>query len=118
RLEQRRNGGEGGRLRPRLEPGQDAARPRHGFRRRAEPLLELRCERLRPDENVDLEEALEAPRLEIARPRQYLLPVAHERLGVEHRRVLEDANSSLEELGMVKLLRGRACPVVRVRGDE
>ena len=37
--------------------------------------------------HVDLEEALEAPRLEVAGAREHLLAVADERLRVQHRRV-------------------------------
>ena len=67
---------------------------------------------------VDLEEALEAPGLEVARSCEQLVAVAHEGLRVQHRRVLEDAHAGVQEPRVVELLRPRARPVVRVRRDE
>jgi hypothetical protein len=72
----------------------------------------------RAELKVDLEEALQAPRLEVARPGEQLLAVADERLRVQHRRVLEDADAGVEQLRVVELLRGGAGPVVRVGGHE
>ena len=99
-------------------PGKLAAGRRNCLGRRAEPLVELRRGGLRPNLEVDLEEALQAPGLEVARPREQLLTVAHERLGVQHRRVVEDANPGLQERSVVELLRSSAGPVVRIRRDE
>src|SRR5215204_2121554 len=116
--EQRREAGEHDCLGPLPRPGQPLPRSRDRLGRRAEPLVELRRDGLRPNLKVDLEEALQAPRLEVAGAREQLLTVAHERLGVEHRRVLEDANAGVQQLRVVEPLRRGAGPVVRVRRDE
>ena len=101
-----------------LAPGEGAARAGDLLGRRAEPLVELRRDGLGAEPQVDLEEPLEAPRLEVARPGEQLLAVPDERLRVEHRRVLEDPHARVEQRAMVELLRRRARPVVRVRGHE
>ena len=87
----------GSRARPLAPAGERAPGSRHCLRRCAEPLVELRRERRRPDLQVDLEEALEAPGLEVAGSGEHLLAVAHERLGVEHGRVLEDPHARVEQ---------------------
>ncbi len=71
-----------------------------------------------PNLEIDLEEALEAPGLQIARSGEQLLAVADERLRVQHLRVLENADACVQERSMVEVLSARAGPVVRVRGDE
>jgi hypothetical protein len=68
--------------------------------------------------DVDLEEALQAPGLDVARPREQLLVVAQERLGMGHGRVLEDPHARVGQGGVVELLRGRARPGVRVRTNR
>src|SRR5262245_22535559 len=82
-LEQR--GDRSQRLSPRAlsETGQATARPGHGDRRRGEALLELRCDGLGADEQIDLEEPLQAPRLEVAGAGEQLPSVPDERLRVE-----------------------------------
>ena len=68
--------------------------------------------------HVDLEEALEAPRLEVAGAGEHLLAVADEGLRVQHRRVAEDAHARVQQLGVVEALRGGARAVVGARRHE
>jgi hypothetical protein len=112
-----REAGEQGRLRAFFHARQPSPGSRDRLCRDAEPFVELRCDGRGPKQEVDLDEALQAPRLEIARPGQQLLAVPHERLRVEHRRVLE-ADAGGEQASVVELLRCRTGPVVRIRGDE
>ena len=72
----------------------------------------------RAHEQVDLEEALEAPGLEVAGAGEHILAVAHERLRVKHRRMLEDPHARVEQRLVVESLRGRARPVVRLPRHE
>ena len=67
---------------------------------------------------IDLEEPLQAPRLEVARADEHLLAVGDERLRVQHGRIPEDLNACIEEPLMVKLLGRTARPVVRARRHE
>jgi hypothetical protein len=55
----------------RLRPGEEDLLGRDG-----EPLLELRCESLGADQEVDLEEAFQIPGLEVARSGEELFAVA------------------------------------------
>ncbi len=99
-------------------PGQRPARGRGGFGGRREALVEQPGEVLRAHEQVDLEEALETPRFEVACADEDILAVAHERLRVKHRGMLEDPHARVEQRLVVESLRGRACPVVRLRRHE
>ena len=67
---------------------------------------------------VDLEEALEAPRVEVAGADEHVLAVAHERLGVQHRGVLDDAHAGVEQRLVMEPLGGRTRDVVRLRRHE
>src|SRR3954465_13978524 len=117
-LEQRRDRGQRPRPRALLQPGQAASRPGDLDARRRDPLVELRSDSLGAYEQVDLEEALQTPRLEIARAGEQLLAVPHECLRVQHLRVLVDHDAAVEELRVVRLLRAGTGPVVGIRRDE
>src|SRR6185503_2294218 len=88
------------------------------FGGRAEALLELRRDISGPELEVDLEEALQAPCVQVARSGEYLLAVADERLGVKHGRVLDDPHARVEETRVV-VPQGRLTPsVVHLPRDE
>src|SRR4051812_40468579 len=116
--QQRRETCERERLRAHLEPLERPTGRRDRLGRHREPLVELRCDLRRPKQYVDLEEPLQAPGLEVAGAREQLLPVPHECLRVQHRRMLQDADAGLEQARVMELLRGRTGPVVRVPGNE
>ena len=118
RLEQGREPGESRGPGALLQAGQPPPGRGDRFRRLREALVELCRDFLRSEPHVDLEEALQAPRLEVARPREQLLAVAHERLRVEHRRVLEDRGRPRRAARRGGTAARRAGPVVRVRRDE
>ena len=101
------------RSRPARSPGLDTASA--GAEKRSS---KLRGEVARAHAHVDLEEALEAPRLEVAGAGQHLLAIADERLRVQHRRVAEDAHARVQQLGVVEALRGGARAVVGARRHE
>ena len=112
RAPRRRSPSRARRARSRRGPARDRDR------RRREPLLELARELGRADAHVDLEEALEAPGLEVARPGEDVLAVADERLRVQHLRVLEDLDARVQEPAVVEPLGEAAGPVVRIARDE
>src|SRR3954463_11379960 len=97
-LEQRGDRGQRPRPRALLEPGQATSRPGARDGRRREPLLELRRDGLGANEEVDLEEALQAPRLEIAGAGEQLLAVSNECLCVQHLRVLVDRDAAVQKV--------------------
>src|SRR4051812_1812445 len=93
RSEQWRDGAEEHGLCAVFRPGEPATGRGDRFGGNAEPLVELGRNSVRADSKVDLEEALQAPGLEIAGPREQLFAVSHERLRMEHGGVLEDAHA-------------------------
>ncbi len=99
-------------------PADAGARGGDRLRRRREALVEARGEVARAHAQVDLEEPLQAPRLEVAGAGQHLLAVADERLRVQHLRVSEDAHARVEQVAVVEALGGRAGAVVGARGHE
>ena len=68
--------------------------------------------------HVELEEPLQAPGLEVAGAGEHVLAVAHECLGVHHRRVLEDPDAGVEQPAVVEPLRRATRPVVRIGRDD